>query len=104
MIINIRIDRKFESNFSDYYPSIDIEIPDRRFEDKAVKGAIEKIINNMLDVDIYRTSGRAIVKVDEAGMSYYATFTEKFELFVDFCEMKGKATFKRSNRGASRLI
>ena len=104
MTINIRIDRKFESNFSGYYHSIDIEIPDRRFEDKAVKGAIEKIVNNMLAVDVYRTSGRAIVKVDEADMSYYATFTEEFELIVDFCEMKGKARFKCSNRGESCLI
>ena len=64
MTINIRIDRRFEDNFAGYYPTIDIEVPDRRFEDnKEVKKAIEEKINNMLDIDVYRTSGRAIVKV-----------------------------------------
>lgn len=104
MTINIRIDDRFADNFSGYYPSITVEVPDHRFEDRKVKEAIEKKINEMLDVDVFRMNGRGVVRIEEDGTSYYARFTEEFELRIDFCEMTGKVIFKRSNRGSSRLI
>lgn len=102
--INIDINREFSSNFSDRYPTIKVEAPDRRFNKPAVQKAIEEKVNDMLKVDIYRVSGRAMVEVDEEGCSYYATFQEKFEIVIDFVEMTGRIIFKSSNRGYSRMI
>lgn len=102
--INININRKYKDNFVDRYPSIQLEVPDSRFEQQDVKKAIEEKVNDMLKVDVYRVSGRTVIEVDEDGTSYYGTFQEKFEIVIDFVEMTGVVNFKRSNRGQSRWI